>query len=430
MTQNLQKQNLCTSPLWDGVVVLTILCALGFPGRLGEAMGSGVNLLLQYLPFVLQLLVMLFSSADRAEELQLIHLEKKYLPVYLMLLGWFGLSMLVTSFPKEQFIACTRFTVTAFFALWMSERYDPERLLKMTLYAEMLFVCSTLLSVLLFPRASFSYEAGERALRGICPSKNSCAYVLSFGLVMQAAFARVQGSRKLPRFFAATFLLQAILLILCRSTGATLFALLVILYLLVLEPRMRHRLNLAWVYIVGSVGFLIMALTVLPLFEPLLRLIGKDATLSARTPTWRQLVELMTKHHTFTGFGLSMFWKDPAAVRLFHQGFSGSSWHSWMTSGAHNAILEIWLDVGLIGLALFFFLLLRSFRRITELSREQYLFCSACLLWQITKGLLERSYIPFNYQTLFLFLCIGVACNRAAWAGAEEALPEDPNGRA
>ena len=187
MTQNLQKQNLCTSPLWDGVVVLTILCALGFPGMLGEAMGSGVNLLLQYLPFVMQLLVMLFSSADRVEELQLIHLEKKYLPVYLMLLGWFGLSMLVSSFPKEQLIACTRFTVTAFFALWMSERYDPERLLKMTLYAEMLFVCSTLLSVLLFPRASFSYEAGERALRGICPSKNSCAYVLSFGLVMQAA---------------------------------------------------------------------------------------------------------------------------------------------------------------------------------------------------------------------------------------------------
>ena len=36
-----------------------------------------------------------------------------------------------------------------------------------------------------------------------------------------------------------------------------------------------------WVYVVGSVGFLIAALTILPLMEPLLSAIGKDATLTA-----------------------------------------------------------------------------------------------------------------------------------------------------
>ena len=160
---------------------------------------------------------------------------------------------------------------------------------------------------------------------------------------------------------------------------------------------------------VGSVGFLITALTVLPMLDPLLNAIGKDATLTGRIPLWRQIIQVMLSSHTFTGYGFGMFWRDRQAVALLHTAFRRNSFMGTMTTGAHNVLLEFWLNVGLFGIGAYFFAILVSFRQMDRLERADYLFCAVYLMWFMILGWTERSLSTYEYQMLFLFMAMGVA---------------------
>ena len=146
--------------------------------------------------------------------------------------------------------------------------------------------------------------------------------------------------------------------------------------------------------------------------EPLLSAIGKDATLTGRTPLWRQIILVMTNSHTFTGYGFGMFWRDRQAVALLHTAFRSNSFMGTMTTGAHNVLLEYWLNVGLFGLASYFIALLASFRQMRKLERQNYIFCAAYMLWFMVMGWTERSMSTYEYQMMFLFLAMGVGSNK------------------
>jgi hypothetical protein len=175
----------------------------------------------------------------------------------------------------------------------------------------------------------------------------------------------------------------------------------------------KFRLPLGWLYVAANIGFLFLALTVLPLFKPLFDALGKDVTITGRTPLWNQIVTVMTETHTFTGFGFGMFWRDESAYNLVHSGFDADSFMGQMTTGAHNAILELWLNVGLIGIGLLFLVLIVSMRRIWELQEGVYQLCSACMLYLTINGLTERVISnAYNYRVLVLFVVAALGLNR------------------
>jgi O-antigen ligase len=89
-----------------------------------------------------------------------------------------------------------------------------------------------------------------------------------------------------------------------------------------------------------------------------------------------------------------------------------------MTTGAHNAILELWLNIGLIGIGLFFLMLIVSMRKIEELEENVYLLCSACMLYLTLNGLTERIISnAYNYRVVTIFVMAALALNRT---GKEE----------
>ena len=211
-------------------------------------------------------------------------------------------------------------------------------------------------------------------------------------------------------------LCQLVMLLLTRAMGSLLSAGLPIAALLLMHERrglLRH-LPLGWMYVLLSVGFLLFALNLMPLVEPLLTALGKDATLTGRIPMWRQHISNMLSSHTFTGYGFGMFWENTEAVAVFHAAFDENSWAGTMTTGAHNELIELWLDVGLIGMGVYFFMLIRAFRRAWEMPTDSYLFCLAVMLGVFIKGLTERTHSTASYWTLYLFLACGLALKAKA----------------
>lgn len=228
----------------------------------------------------------------------------------------------MTRYPSEQIITCVRFTVTILFALWMADRYDGEDILRLICTAQMVFVVLTLLYCVLFPGTIFFPRTGRTRLYRISAhqeQRGSGAFrwhPVPDSVVQTAA--RTAGDPQ--RWELMLFVVQGMMLFLCNAKGALFCVAIPAAYLLFVEGRNdpEWRLPLGLVYVVGSVGFLIAALTILPLMEPLLSAIGKDATLTGRTPLWRQIILVMTNSHTFTGYGFGMFWRDRQAVALLH----------------------------------------------------------------------------------------------------------------
>ena len=100
------------------------------------------------------------------------------------------------------------------------------------------------------------------------------------------------------------------------------------------------------------------------------------------------------------------------AVALLHTAFRSNSFMGTMTTGAHNVLLEYWLNAGLFGLASYFIALLASFRQMRKLERQNYIFCAAYMLWFMVMGWTERSMSTYEYQMMFLFLAMGVGSNK------------------
>lgn len=409
----------------DFWVTLCIVCRLGFPGILAETYGF-LTPLLDYGSSGVEVLIMLLASGDSMGDLLVLDFKKKYGPLYGMMAAMLVMTFLVTSDVKAELTTCLRLAVTVLFGLWLADHYDAERLLEIICNAQGIFVLLNLLLFFVFQRWGFYYdEEGRYLFHGLMNRKNSLGEELAYGLVLQTALFCIQKrAKKTPKpFLWFTLGAQLFLLFSTKAVGALFTAVVPIAYL-ILHDKMRGRLprfHWSYIYIVVSVGFLFAALTILPLFSPLLESLGKDATLSNRTIMWEEIIPFMLEGHTFTGYGMLMFWDNKRALKSLQDRYGRDSWFRTMNFGSHNTLLEMWLDVGLIGLALYFLMFLYSFRRVRNFSEEQYLVCSAFVLPLMIRGLTERSYTNSGYLTLFLFVMLGIAC-----AGSELKLSKYP----
>ena len=148
----------------------------------------------------------------------------------------------------------------------------------------------------------------------------------------------------------------------------------------------------------------------MPLLAPLIEALGKDATLTGRIPLWNQMINVMSQHRTFTGYGYGSFWKDSEATGLMHQAFSGNSFMGNMTSGAHNNLLELWGNAGLIGVAALLAMVLICTRRRQEIAAGARHYVTMFMLYYMATGWTERHWGNYEYPLLFLFFSMALAC--------------------
>jgi O-antigen ligase len=91
---------------------------------------------------------------------------------------------------------------------------------------------------------------------------------------------------------------------------------------------------------------------------PLLTLIGRDPTLTGRTDLWNLIIPM--NPNPLLGCGFASFWLGERLAKIWEL-----SW--WHPNQAHNGYIETYLDLGLLGLALIFGILVNGYRRIVKL---------------------------------------------------------------
>lgn len=396
------------------LVVFSILISLGFPGTFAQVYGARLATLMEYTAFLTQIAAMILSSGNNWLNIQVINLDRRYAILYLYGIVIFAESMLATRFPSAQMVTCARLMVTIFFAIWLQEQFPIERMVELIGYAQLILVMSIVAMMVLHNGMAFENGSWFRhALRGIFTSKNTCGSVLAFGILITIYLIRLKREKRERYDFWVAFLaVQVMLLMMCQATGAVLCA--IVALVVSFQPN-NLRAPLGWGFVACNIGFLFAVLTLMPHLEWLFYALGKDPTLTGRVPMWNRVITIMTTHHPFIGYGYAMFWRDTKAVAIFHAGFDEFSYLGTMTYGAHNVLMEFWLNSGLIGIAMFLTVWVVSLRNIDKVPRKRYMFSSAIAVWLMVNCLSERGMCGnFDYKTLLFLLAMATCCNRSA----------------
>ncbi len=410
-----QRTRIGNSITIELMVVFCLLVSLGFPGSYTSVYGEKISTLAEYAAFIMQIGMILATSASDWKGIELIHLEKKYYILYLYVAFIFAESMLVTSSRSSQMITCLRLVVTLLFVIWMQNRFSMEQILDLFYIAQGIFILFTILLMVRHPHLAFeSSSSFTNALCGLFKTKNNCASELVFGIIISVFSIQNKMRKKaLPLWMPVLFFVHCLLLALCQATGAVITAVVIFIPIIFFK---KQRLKIGLIYIAANVMFLFSMLTLMPLFEGIIIAMGKDPSLTGRIPMWKHMINVMMNHNTMLGFGYSMFWRDVHAVNLIHSAYSmrKSPFMAMMTSGGHNVLMEMWLNSGLLGIAAFFITILYSFRDLREMEEGSYRFCVAVMAYLTLNGFTERCLGGnFDYNIMSLFLTMTLGCRYA-----------------
>lgn len=162
-------------------------------------------------------------------------------------------------------------------------------------------------------------------------------------------------NRNFRWLFWLGFCLSGLLLILSSSTSSLLnLAIIIGAFFIFKTFRWSYQVMIPTLILIATIGqglnFLFTSNA-----DILFSSIGKDATLTGRTDLWPLVMDMIWKH-PWLGYGYGGFW----------QGWNGESAYIWRAAGwtpthPHNGYLALWLDLGLLGLGIFFLGFWRSY---------------------------------------------------------------------
>ena len=148
--------------------------------------------------------------------------------------------------------------------------------------------------------------------------------------------------------------------------------------------------------------------------DTFLELIGKDPTLTGRTELWAYVIQDIGIK-PWLGWGYYAFWQptNPAAAEI-------SDALRWSVPNAHNGLLEFLLDVGVLGTALFAFILIRTIVLAVRClrTRERALAIStiSCCVGILLVGVSETVLLTSTESLTPVMFIVGLMCERALHA--------------
>jgi O-antigen ligase len=208
---------------------------------------------------------------------------------------------------------------------------------------------------------------------GVFPQKNALGFATGLGLVLLLVAGRAAARFRHVFYLGAG--INAYLLV--RSESKTMWvATSVSLALMLVYVMFRSRRTLRGAVMAGLLGGSALTIAfVTANITVLARWLDKDVSLTGRVPLWESLfpvaMERFALGHGYRAAFGGYF--SPVHEVLVE--------HTWDPPSAHNGLMQVWLELGLIGVAVFVALYIRSIRRaITYVQTST----GVCGLWPLT----------------------------------------------
>jgi exopolysaccharide production protein ExoQ len=240
---------------------------------------------------------------------------------------------------------------TTLFGVYFACRFSLADQLKLLSRVFAVVAILSLVFVAILPHYGITSAEFGNAWQGIYGHKNNLGSAMALSVVI-FVFRAILDRQKSLRWWAAVGLALLLLVMAHSSTGLVACSLALLVF--VLSPALRWTRGKAIPLFLGvgaiAAGTGLWALSNLAY---VLSLVGRDPSFTSRTTIWMVSIAMITQH-PWLGYGYNEFWPGTGTdiVARFTHGFQASH--------AHNAILNLWLDIGLLGVVIFILQYLRS----------------------------------------------------------------------
>jgi exopolysaccharide production protein ExoQ len=254
---------------------------------------------------------------------------------------------------------------------------------------------------------SSSFWTGEQYYQGVTTNKNLLGYLLMvFGLYFICALVSSVRRRRLIESGTAVLMLMMIAWLFRIADTKTPLMCLSLSTLVVTGMRVpivkRHFGKFCLAALVLAIGLQ----GSFNLAENVVGSAGRDMTLTGRTELWATLFPMVS--HPLIGAGFESFWLGDRLTKL---------WEVWpfKPTQAHNGYIEVYLNLGWIGLLLILTFIAAAFRHALRRMKERadrggpfdfgeyaMAYVMAFVLYNVTEGIIK----PHNF--LFVVLMIFV----------------------
>jgi exopolysaccharide production protein ExoQ len=245
---------------------------------------------------------------------------------------------------------------------------DPLAALKRLLVrTSFLLVPLSILVIKYYPDIGVVYKLaeGKRVITGLTEDKNALGSIcLFFGLGFLwrflATYRDREGTHRTRHLIVHGTLLAMAMWLFSKANSMTALLCFVLASGLIVAtstPALARRRA-----VVNLLVATVVAVAAIPLFlgmgTGLLAAVGRDATLTGRTEIWKEALAVDTR--PFLGAGFESFWLGGPL-----DGPTSGRW--WHVNEAHNGYLELYLNLGWVGVALFAVVIVTGYRNVTRM---------------------------------------------------------------
>ncbi len=288
-------------------------------------------------------------------------------PFLLAFVTFMVASTLWSTTPGDTLRRSSAIFLTTLFGYYLVVRFSLREIIRLTAIALIGVTITQFLWIVALPKYGISQitdaftSVGDWS--GVYPHKNS----LGRGAVV-AAIVFIFAARALPRrrVLYWTFFALNVVLVIGSNSKTALVALILVPLLMLLFTGLRGHATLYGGVAFGLVSSgLLGAAFVTTNLGPITQSLGRDATLTGRTQLWGDVIHEIGRH-PWVGFGWLGYWTgtmDGPSRYVLER-------NTWNPPNAHNAVLEIMLNLGTIGAVLFLIPYVRGlFRSIGQVRR-------------------------------------------------------------
>ena len=246
--------------------------------------------------------------------------------------------------------------VMTLMAFYFVQRFTPEQQMQSLAILSLIVSISSFAFAALLPQYGLDMTSSHfGALQGIFHQKNSAARTMIFLLPAIVCWHPRESFARLVRTSALA--LNLLMIAATQSRTGWLLAFVVLANLTALKIFGRFRRRDATILLSSGLIALAGAAAVLAVdWKNILMSMGRDVTLTGRVPLWAAVMESIAKK-PLLGWGYAAFW----------MGMKGESLlvvlkTHWAVPYAHDGFLDVWLQLGFVGLVILVFIYLKAWK--------------------------------------------------------------------
>ena len=289
---------------------------------------------------------------------------------------------------------------TTIFAVYLAVRFKPSEMISLLALALAITVVEQQLLVILSPETSIHWRANYGAWKGGLGHKNIMGRTMVLAILV--LWVAAPQHKAMKPMFVAVILLAIFLTIMTQSRTSWIAATCLVLAVPFLRHLRRSRVPIALRVVIvmliglGGIGFLVLE------YAPEgLSLLGRDETFSGRTQIWAAAIKI-GEQHPMLGSGYRTFFTR------------GLTTNTVMIGNGHNSFIDLWLELGFVGLGMFFASLVivtrRALQRLVDSDDRRGFWYIMFIIFMILFGLAAQVFpdhgtIPWVlYVTTSLYL--------------------------